>query len=100
MPAMPLPFPHSVALQAALTVTALGAVALAPPARGAMLLMPVATDQPTAIRVATAHGARLIGTGTAGTLLVWADRDVARPLAAAGVLTLAAPFTACGATPA
>lgn len=87
---------RSLLIQAGLALSALGIVALAPPARGTMLLAPLAADQPTAIRVATAHGARLIGAGPAGTVLVWADARAVRPLLAAGVLTLAAPFAACG----
>ena len=87
-------------MQVGLALAALGTVALAPPARGAMLLAPLAADQPTAIRIATANGARLIGTGPAGTLFVWADARAVRPLLAAGVLTLAAPFAACGGAPA
>lgn len=97
---MRIPLPRSVAFQAALTLAALGVVALAPPARGEMLLAPLAADRPTAIRVATAHGARLLGAGPAGTVLVWADARAVPPLLAAGVVALAAPVTACGSAPA
>lgn len=92
--------PRSVLLQGALALIAIGLVALAPPARGAMLLLPLGADQPTAIRLATSHGARLLGPAPAGTLLVWADRDMTGALLAGGVLPLAAPFAACGAIPA
>lgn len=91
---------RSVALQSTLAAAALGVAALAPPARGPMLLLPLAADRATAIRVATEHGARLLGVAPAGALLVWADAQAVRPLAAAGVLPLAAPFAACGRAPA
>lgn len=94
------PLSRSVSIQGALTVVALAVVALAPAARGPMLLVPIVTDQPTAIRIAVANGARLLGPARAGTVLVWADARAVRPLAAAGVLALAAPFAACGKTPA
>lgn len=92
-----LALPRSVRLQLALAAAALAGVALAPPAQGPMLLIPIGGDAGEAIRIATAHGARLLGSAPGGTLLVWADAGVLRPLAAAGVLTLAAPFSACGA---
>lgn len=88
--------PRSLRLQLALAAAALATVALAPPARGPMLLVPVAGDAGTAIRVATAHGARLLGPGPGGTFLIWADATALRPLALAGILPLAAPFSACG----
>lgn len=97
---MRMPVLRSVTLQATLVLGVLGLVALAPPARGPMLLVPLGADAPAAIRVATAHGARLLGPGPAGAPLVWADREVTGALLAAGVLPLAAPFSACGATPA
>jgi len=85
-----------VPVQCSLVAAALGAAALAPTVEGAMLLVPVGADQSTAIRVATAHGARLLGPAAAGTLLVWADASAVRPLASAGVIAVAAPFIACG----
>lgn len=92
--------PSPVRLQLALAGAALAAVALAPPAEGPVLLIPVAGDAGTAIRIATAHGARLIGPAPGGSLLVWGDAATWRPLIAAGVLPLAAPFSACGRAPA
>ena len=79
---------------------ALGALliaAAAPPSAGPMLLI---GDRDAAIRTATNHGARLLGAGPGGATLVWADSRVFAPLAAAGVLPLAAPFGACGSGPA
>lgn len=86
--------------QLALAATALAVVAAAPPATGPMLLIPIGGDRAAAIRVATAHGARLLGPAPAGALLIWGDDRVFTPLARAGVLPLAAPFTACGSRPA
>lgn len=91
---------RSVLFQTTLAGVALGAVSLIPAGRGPVLLVPFAADQADAIRVATAHGARLLGAGPGETLLVWADARAIAPLAAAGVLAVAAPFAACGPGPA
>jgi hypothetical protein len=88
--------PSTFRLQFALAGVALATVALAPPADGPVLLVPIASDAGTAIRIATAHGARLIGPAPGGSLLIWGDAATWRPLLAAGVLPLAAPFSACG----
>jgi hypothetical protein len=92
--------PCSVMVQTALASVALAAVSLVPANQGAMLLVPIVADHAAAIRIATANGARLLGRGPGGTLLVWADARAPRPLAAAGILAVAAPFAACGAGPA
>lgn len=86
-------------MQCAVAAIALAVVAVAPPARGPMLLLPIATDRTDAIRVAVAHGARLLGASPAAGIPVWADADVVAPLVRAGVLPIDARFSGCGSSP-
>lgn len=89
----------------ALTVQVGGALvlflglALAPPARGTLLLLPVG-GAASPVRLAIARDALLIGRGPIGSVVVRGDRHALLwPMLRAGVLTLAAPALACGEVP-
>ncbi|WCT75390.1 hypothetical protein PQ455_04820 [Sphingomonas naphthae] len=90
-----------VAGQIGAVVLGLGALTLAPPARGQFLLVPVTGHGAAMIAVAAGHGARLVGLGPLpASIVVEGDRDrLAAPLRAEGVLMLAAPATGCRTTP-
>lgn len=96
-----LPSRSGLALIGQLLLILLGLVALYafPPARGRMLLVPL-TDRARVdlVRMAVAHGARLVAVGAgSGNLLVAGSRDeLAGPLLRQGVLALAAPRGGCG----
>jgi hypothetical protein len=90
--------PVSVALlsQAAICLFALTALTVAPPARGAMLLVPLLPERPI-VRIARGADALIVGRGPAGAVMVRGDRAALFwPLLAAGVLPLAAPAAYCG----
>ena len=81
----------------ALSVFAL--VALAPPAQGTMLLIPMTgLPQGQVTALALAHGATVVQRGPlASSLIVYGERDrLAWPLARMGVLTLSGGATGCG----
>lgn len=85
-----------VAAQIAIGVAALAMLAFAPPARGAMLLVPLVSDAPAA-RLARDGHALLLGQGPAGSLVIRGDRQTLFwPLLQAGVLAIAAPALLCG----
>jgi hypothetical protein len=92
------------AVQLAIGIFGLLLLALTPPARGEMLLVPTT---PGAMRVlaplAVAGPARLIDTGPLpGSLVVFGDRETLLPqMLRHGILVVAAPRAGCGdATPA
>lgn len=90
---------HPVAAQVALVVLGLAGLAAAPPARGAMWLVPLTQGARGQVaRLALAGDAQLVAEGpVAGSLVVRADRArLLRPLLASGVLVLAAPPAGCG----
>jgi hypothetical protein len=76
----------------------LAVLALAPPARGAMLLVPVASDAGGMVGAAVHAGARLIGAGPLpGSVVVEAERAALLPLMIRrGALVTAANPAACG----
>lgn len=85
-----------VVAQIAIGIASLAMLALAPPARGAMLLVPLMSDAPAA-RLARDGRALLLGQGPAGSLVVRGDRQTLFwPLLRAGVLAIAAPASLCG----
>ncbi|ONF95625.1 hypothetical protein [Sphingomonas jeddahensis] len=82
--------------QIAVGIAALAMLALAPPAHGAMLLVPLMSDAPAA-RLARDSHALLLEQGPAGSLVVLGDRQTLFwPLLRAGVLAVAAPVPLCG----
>ena len=86
------------AAQVGLVLLALVALALVPPVRGAMLLVPLGQ---TAARLlpaaARAHHALILAPGPLPrSLVVYADRaELLRPLLGLGVVTLASPVAGC-----
>ena len=84
--------------QIALVLGSLAALAFRPPAQGRMLLLPIGGGHSGLASLALARGALLIGSGPfAGSLVVEGDRArLTQGLLARGVITLAAPATACG----
>lgn len=83
--------------QVAIVLLALAAVQLAPPARGRMLLMPIAGKQSDAVRAARAADALVLGRGPLpGSAIVEGARG---PLLSAasrgGMVLLAAPRGGC-----
>lgn len=80
----------------AMVAASLAAVSIAPPAAGAMLLIPLkAGARP--VPSATTRGAAILGTGPGGTTVVRGERArLFWPLLRAGVLTIAAPAALCG----
>lgn len=77
-------------------VSGIAALALAPPASGAMVLLPLAHGAPVA-RLARDGDALLLATTPGGTLIVMGERRALFwPLLRAGVLTIAAPARYCG----
>ena len=86
-------------VQLALLLAGLGAIALAPPARGAMLLVPL-TGQARADLpgLAIGRGALLLGQGPlSGSLVVRGDRArLGATLLRRGILSVAAPEIFCG----
>ena len=84
------------------TMIALGLfvlLAVAPPARGALLILPLGGySQAELTTLALAHGASLLGRGPmASSLIVYGERDrLVWPLVRAGVLTLNAGAAGCG----
>lgn len=82
--------------QVAIAAGALAVLALAPPLRGDMLLIPLWPDAPTA-RLALAQDARLVAAGPGGGMVVRGERDALFwPLLRAGIVTIAAPSLICG----
>jgi hypothetical protein len=83
---------------AVLMVTML--IALAPPANGDMLLVPL-MPQRTAAVVAVEQGALIVAKGRFGQTLVVRGRfgAIAWPLLREGTLTIGAPAVLCGGTP-
>ncbi|MDV3457329.1 hypothetical protein RZN05_10075 [Sphingomonas sp. HF-S4] len=79
-------------------VAALAAVALAPPAQGRMLLVPLAGQDADSVAVwATQAGARIVGRGPLGSLAVDGLRgDLLGPALRNATLVVAAPPAACG----
>lgn len=72
------------------------ALAAAPPARGAILLLPVGA-RPDLARLALARDVAILGTGPAGSVVVRGERRALFwPMLRHGVLTLAAPPIVCG----
>lgn len=82
----------------ALAVTIL--VALAPPADGTMLLVPLVPHRTAAV-VAVEQGALIVAKGRFGQTLVVRGRfsAIAWPLLREGTLTIGAPAVLCGGTP-
>jgi hypothetical protein len=94
MPSLALPG------QLLLVLTTLAAALSMPPARGAMLLIPLDGQIPAAaLNVALDAEARILARGPVpGSLIVDARRArVVTPLFKAGILTVAAPARWCGA---
>ncbi|WBH17877.1 hypothetical protein [Sphingomonas radiodurans] len=84
------------AAQCAVGVGGLAALALAPPASGAMVLLPLGHSAPVA-RLARDGDALLLATTPGGKLIVMGERRALFwPLLRAGVLTVAAPARYCG----
>ncbi|WP_294260018.1 hypothetical protein [uncultured Sphingomonas sp.] len=93
-------FPGSVAVaaQCLLVIGGIGALLLAPPAEGALLIVPVAGSGVGALNAAIGAGARLVGEGALpGSLVVEGRRDamLATVLRAGGVVVAARPAL-CG----
>ncbi len=85
-----------VLLHAAICLSGAAAMALAPPASGAMLLVPLIGD-PGVVRIARASGALLVGTGPAGSVVIRGERGLLFwRMLRAGVLPIAAPAAYCG----
>lgn len=76
----------------------LAALALAPPAAGAMLLVPLGPDAQGVVAAAVGAGARLIGAGPLpGSIVVDAERAALLPvMLRSGALVTAASPAACG----
>lgn len=86
----------AIVMQIGFGMASLMLLAFAPPARGEMLLVPLANDLPVA-RLARDADAALIDRGPGAGLIVRGDRDALFwPLLRAGVLTMAAPVGGCG----
>ena len=88
--------------QLVIALAGLLALAFAPPARGAMLLVPLTGDARSRMAaLAVEHGALLVGRGpVAGSLLIRGDRaTLDGPLFGAGILLASAPAILCGQTP-
>lgn len=84
------------AAQFAIGASSLGLLALAPPATGEMLLLPMRSGAPVA-RLARDGDAMLLARGPADGLVVRGERAALFwPLLRQGVLTLAAPRSLCG----
>jgi hypothetical protein len=80
----------------AMVAASLAAVSIAPPAVGAMLLIPLKIDA-RPVPSATMRGAAILGTGPGRTTIVRGERArLFWPLLRAGVLTIAAPAALCG----
>ncbi len=95
-------FPGSVAVaaQCIFVIGGIGALLLAPPAAGTMLIIPVAGSGVGALNAAIGAGARLVGEGTVpGSLIVEGRRDamMAAVLRAGGLIVAARPAL-CGQT--
>lgn len=76
-------------------------LAVAPPASGAMLLVPLAATGGDVVNLALARGARLLGAGPLpGSIVVTGRRDaLAGAMLRHGTLTVAASPLLCGALP-
>ncbi len=86
----------AVLTQFALGSGALAALAFAPPANGAMLLLPL-TDGASGVAIARKHDALLVSSSAGGQLVVRGERDeLLWPLMKAGILVVAAPISGCG----
>ncbi|QIG78334.1 hypothetical protein [Stakelama tenebrarum] len=74
-----------------------GLIAIAPPSRGVMLLVPVGAGQGTSARVAAAAGARILGAGPVhGSLYVLGTRNLIIPNAAAsGTMVFGGRYVGC-----
>lgn len=86
--------------QLGLVVVTLGIVSVAPPARGAFLLVPLTeTAARDVARLAIERDARLIGPGRfGGSLVVQGERGhLLAPMLRRGVMTVAAASFLCGA---
>ena len=82
--------------QTALGIGVLATLALAPPAHGVMLLVPLVGDAPVA-RLARDGDALLLARGPASSVVVRGDRHTLFwPLLRGGVLTMSAPALLCG----
>jgi hypothetical protein len=86
-------------LQVGLAASALGALLLAPPAHGRMMLVPLTPAAARALPAAIFDGnTRLIASGTLpGSLVVEGDRHFLESLLHRATLTLATPLAGCGA---
>ena len=76
-------------------------LAVAPPAHGQFLLLPLSAKAGERLAAdALERGGRLLGAGpVAGSIVVWGDRDVVtKGLIERGVVTIAAPDFLCGAS--
>jgi hypothetical protein len=88
-----------VVVQTAIALGLFVLIAVAPPARGALLLLPLnGRSQADLATLALAHGASLLRRGPlAHSLIVYGDRDrLAWPLVRMGVLTLNGGAAGCG----
>lgn len=91
---------RTIALQAAIAVTALSWLLLAPPAQGQIILVPLTTGAARTLPAVAIHGdTRLIGIGPLpGSLLVEGrSADFSGFLFHHATLALATPFGGCGA---
>lgn len=86
----------AVLLQSSLALGAIAALAVAPPASGDMLLLPLVPGTPVQ-RLAFESGATVIGTGRFGGVVVRGRRaPLAMRLLGNGVVPIAAPAILCG----
>lgn len=94
------PGPAAVAAQCIMVIGGIGGLLLAPPARGALLIVPVAGSGVGALNAAIGAGGRLIGKGTVpGSLIVEGRRDaMMTAVLRAGGLIVAARPALCGQT--
>ncbi|PCD03094.1 hypothetical protein COC42_01320 [Sphingomonas spermidinifaciens] len=92
--------PVAVAAQCMLAIGGIGSLLLAPPAKGPLLIVPVAGSSVGALNAAIGAGARLVGKGTVpGSLIVEGRRDAMMiAVLRAGGLIVAAQPGLCGRT--
>ncbi len=93
------PFPILIPLQAVVAVLAVLGLALWPPAKGAILLIPMLQNNAASlVPLARASGALLVGNGPLpGSLVVLGDRArLLRRVRAWNVILLSAPAAGCG----
>ncbi|WP_294295012.1 hypothetical protein [uncultured Sphingomonas sp.] len=84
--------------QLSVAAAILTVIALSPPQRGAMLLVPLTGQIATVVNVAMAGKAALLGQGPLpGSMIVIGDRAALRTAASGrGILLLSAPRALCG----